>query len=310
MSDQLSDHVYFHDPFHDHHRFFTSNSSTIAADPSADPSSLYTDCFQGSTDYDTLANTFGMSPSNFVQADSTTLNDQKVKLESGEAPVTPNSSMVLSSSTEAGDDEDANNSKKLEKKGISEDGGVSSKKVSKPKKGEKKEKEPIFAFMTKSEIDNLEDGYRWRKYGQKAVKNSPYPRSYYRCTTLKCTVKKRVERSFQDPTTVITTYEGTHNHHLPSTLRGYIGGIFPHSILNHENQLGRPGFPHHLVQMSPMNQLIFNYGTGDGSGLLNSSMHQQQQQQNHMHKYPHLQLSDYGLLQDIVPSMEGFKQEP
>ncbi|XP_074340602.1 uncharacterized protein LOC141678236 isoform X2 [Apium graveolens] len=263
MSDQLSDHVYFHDPFHDHHRFFTSNSSTIAADPSADPSSLYTDCFQGSTDYDTLANTFGMSPSNFVQADSTTLNDQKVKLESGEAPVTPNSSMVLSSSTEAGDDEDANNSKKLEKKGISEDGGVSSKKV-----------------------------------------------SYYRCTTLKCTVKKRVERSFQDPTTVITTYEGTHNHHLPSTLRGYIGGIFPHSILNHENQLGRPGFPHHLVQMSPMNQLIFNYGTGDGSGLLNSSMHQQQQQQNHMHKYPHLQLSDYGLLQDIVPSMEGFKQEP
>jgi len=30
--------------------------------------------------------------------------------------------------------------------------------------------------MTKSEIDHLEDGYRWRKYGQKAVKNSPFPR--------------------------------------------------------------------------------------------------------------------------------------
>jgi hypothetical protein len=30
--------------------------------------------------------------------------------------------------------------------------------------------------MTKSEVDHLEDGYRWRKYGQKAVKNSPYPR--------------------------------------------------------------------------------------------------------------------------------------
>lgn len=44
------------------------------------------------------------------------------------------------------------------------------------KKGEKKQKEPRFAFMTKSEIDNLEDGYRWRKYGQKAVKNSPFPR--------------------------------------------------------------------------------------------------------------------------------------
>lgn len=44
------------------------------------------------------------------------------------------------------------------------------------KKKEKKEKEPRFAFMTKSEVDHLEDGYRWRKYGQKAVKNSPYPR--------------------------------------------------------------------------------------------------------------------------------------
>jgi len=46
----------------------------------------------------------------------------------------------------------------------------------KPKKKEKKPREPRFAFLTKSEIDNLEDGYRWRKYGQKAVKNSPYPR--------------------------------------------------------------------------------------------------------------------------------------
>lgn len=44
------------------------------------------------------------------------------------------------------------------------------------KKKEKRQREPRFAFLTKSEIDHLEDGYRWRKYGQKAVKNSPYPR--------------------------------------------------------------------------------------------------------------------------------------
>ena len=43
-------------------------------------------------------------------------------------------------------------------------------------KGEKRQRQPRFAFMTKSEIDHLEDGYRWRKYGQKAVKNSPFPR--------------------------------------------------------------------------------------------------------------------------------------
>lgn len=48
---------------------------------------------------------------------------------------------------------------------------------SKPKKKtQKREREPRYAFMTKSEVDHLEDGYRWRKYGQKAVKNSPYPR--------------------------------------------------------------------------------------------------------------------------------------
>lgn len=45
------------------------------------------------------------------------------------------------------------------------------------KKPQKRIRQPRFAFMTKSDVDNLEDGYRWRKYGQKAVKNSPFPRS-------------------------------------------------------------------------------------------------------------------------------------
>jgi hypothetical protein len=40
----------------------------------------------------------------------------------------------------------------------------------------KRARQPRFAFMTKSDVDHLEDGYRWRKYGQKAVKNSPFPR--------------------------------------------------------------------------------------------------------------------------------------
>ncbi|KAL3632264.1 hypothetical protein CASFOL_025248 [Castilleja foliolosa] len=85
------------------------------------------------------------------------------------------------------------------------------------KKSEKKQRETRFAFKTKSEIDNLEDGYRWRKYGQKAVKNSPFPRSYYRCTSQGCGVKKHVERSSEDPSVVITTYEGQHNHHTPAS---------------------------------------------------------------------------------------------
>ncbi|KAF7837697.1 putative WRKY transcription factor 48 [Senna tora] len=84
------------------------------------------------------------------------------------------------------------------------------------KKKQKKERVARFAFMTKSEVDHLDDGYRWRKYGQKAVKNSPYPRSYYRCTTAGCGVKKRVERSSEDPSIVVTTYEGQHTHPSPN----------------------------------------------------------------------------------------------
>ncbi|MBA0810528.1 hypothetical protein Gohar_002514 [Gossypium harknessii] len=35
-----------------------------------------------------------------------------------------------------------------------------------------------FAFKTKSEVEILDDGYRWRKYGKKWVKNSPNPRYF------------------------------------------------------------------------------------------------------------------------------------
>ncbi|CAI9764858.1 unnamed protein product [Fraxinus pennsylvanica] len=71
---------------------------------------------------------------------------------------------------------------------------------------------PRFAFQTKSEEDILDDGYRWRKYGQKSVKNSKFPRSYYRCTHLTCSVKKQVQRLTKDRSIVVTTYEGIHNH--------------------------------------------------------------------------------------------------
>lgn len=102
-----------------------------------------------------------------------------------------------------------------------EESKLATKKPAKPrKKGQKREREPRVALVTKSEVEHLEDGYRWRKYGQKAVKNSPHPRSYYRCTNNKCFVKKRVERCSEDPSLVVTTYEGQHTHHSPAVLRG------------------------------------------------------------------------------------------
>ncbi|KAL5201927.1 hypothetical protein ABZP36_012879 [Zizania latifolia] len=71
-------------------------------------------------------------------------------------------------------------------------------------------------FRTRSEIEILDDGFKWRKYGKKAVKNSPNPRNYYRCSSEGCNVKKRVERDRDDHRYVITTYDGVHNHASPA----------------------------------------------------------------------------------------------
>ncbi|KAL9671633.1 hypothetical protein QQ045_009203 [Rhodiola kirilowii] len=75
--------------------------------------------------------------------------------------------------------------------------------------------EPKIIVQTRSEVDLLDDGFRWRKYGQKVVKGNSHPRSYYKCTTSGCNVRKHVERASTDPKAVVTTYEGKHNHDIP-----------------------------------------------------------------------------------------------
>ncbi|XP_076953924.1 putative WRKY transcription factor 20 [Bidens hawaiensis] len=77
-------------------------------------------------------------------------------------------------------------------------------------------REPRVVVQTTSEVDILDDGYRWRKYGQKVVRGNPNPRSYYKCTSVGCTVRKHVERASHDPKAVITAYEGKHNHEVPA----------------------------------------------------------------------------------------------
>ncbi|WJX68782.1 DNA binding domain [Trifolium repens] len=69
---------------------------------------------------------------------------------------------------------------------------------------------------SKGETFPPSDSWAWRKYGQKPIKGSPYPRGYYRCSSSKgCPARKQVERSRVDPTNLLVTYAYDHNHSLP-----------------------------------------------------------------------------------------------
>ncbi|XP_010518421.1 PREDICTED: probable WRKY transcription factor 23 [Camelina sativa] len=236
-------------------------------------------------------------------------------------PATPNSSSISSASSEAVNEEKPKreDNQVEEEEDVQEKSHPHTKKQLKAKKNnnqKKRQREARVAFMTKSEVDHLEDGYRWRKYGQKAVKNSPFPRSYYRCTTASCNVKKRVERSFRDPSTVVTTYEGQHTHISPLTSRPISTGAGFYGSSGAASNLGNGcfGFPiESSTLISPQFQQLVHY-------------HQQQQQQqllscfggvceylNNTHanefgddddrvkRSRGLVNKDNGLLQDVVP---------
>jgi hypothetical protein len=67
------------------------------------------------------------------------------------------------------------------------------------------------------------DEYSWRKYGQKPIKGSPFPRGYYKCSTVRgCPARKHVERAPDDPAMLIVTYEGEHRHSSQASMHGNI----------------------------------------------------------------------------------------
>ncbi|KAJ7566219.1 hypothetical protein O6H91_02G092900 [Diphasiastrum complanatum] len=150
-------------------------------------------------------------------------------------------------------------------------------------KGLKKPREPRYAIHTRSDVDVMDDGYRWRKYGQKAVKNSPHPRSYYRCTSNKCPVKKRVERSSEDPGLVITTYEGVHNHHSPALLRDT-------AEVARFTSFYSPAFPYNLYHSFP-----------SPSPSMQSISRREANLPMRIRSHIQARLLDEGLLEDIVP---------
>ncbi|KAL6609783.1 hypothetical protein ACP70R_039752 [Stipagrostis hirtigluma subsp. patula] len=58
-----------------------------------------------------------------------------------------------------------------------------------------------------------EDGFLWRKYGQKDIQNSKYPRTYFRCSYKPdngCMATRQVQQLEEDPSLYVVTYFGEH----------------------------------------------------------------------------------------------------
>lgn len=65
----------------------------------------------------------------------------------------------------------------------------------------------------RSVSSKLEDGFSWRKYGQKGILNSKYPRCYFRCTYKNeqgCQALKQVQQLEDDNQMFNITYFGQH----------------------------------------------------------------------------------------------------
>ncbi|KAM0950396.1 putative transcription factor WRKY family [Dioscorea sansibarensis] len=165
--------------------------------------------------------------------------------------------------------------------------------------------------QTVSEVDILDDGYRWRKYGQKVVKGNPNPRSYYKCTNVGCPVRKHVERASHDPKAVITTYEGKHNHDVPVSRSSSHDTIVAPAedganTLNGRMAVALNGVlrtcdikavPRHYNQSDEMDTISLDLGVGisprHGSSKENQQTLQPEHAQSHQLQIPHVDQNNF-----------------
>ncbi|XP_021757515.1 WRKY transcription factor 22-like [Chenopodium quinoa] len=89
----------------------------------------------------------------------------------------------------------------------------------------RKNKHKIIKVVQQAGADRVEsDKWNWRKYGEKVIKGSPYPRSYYRCSyTGGCLARKQVEQSISDPGSFLITYMEEHSHPYPTRRHSQAG---------------------------------------------------------------------------------------
>ncbi|XP_039070822.1 WRKY transcription factor 55-like isoform X2 [Hibiscus syriacus] len=111
-----------------------------------------------------------------------------------------------------------------------------------------------------------EDNYTWRKYGQKEILGSRYPRAYYKCTHQKmynCPAKKQVQRLDNDFNTFEVTYIGQHTCHMSSTAPSIAP---PDQMVRTQAMVSQPTLPPPSVTPSgTWLSMEFSLGSGLGS---------------------------------------------
>ncbi|KAJ0261866.1 WRKY transcription factor 25 [Hirschfeldia incana] len=106
---------------------------------------------------------------------------------------------------------------------------------------------------------NSNDGYGWRKYGQKQVKKSENPRSYFKCTYPNCVSKKIVETASDGQITEII-YKGAHNHPKPEFTRRPSGSTsMPSSSANARRMFNPSSVVSETHDQSENSSISFDY---------------------------------------------------
>jgi len=68
----------------------------------------------------------------------------------------------------------------------------------------------------------IQDDYKWRKYGQKTLKGSEFPRDYFKCSVPQCNAKKQVEKCVENGEEKLRyIYFGEHSHPPPKSSHLY-----------------------------------------------------------------------------------------
>ncbi|XP_060206356.1 probable WRKY transcription factor 41 [Lycium barbarum] len=108
---------------------------------------------------------------------------------------------------------------------------------------------------------SLDDGFSWRKYGQKDILGAKHPRGYYRCTLRHvqgCLATKQVQRSDEDPNIFEVTYRGRHtcNQGAGPSVNNVNPAPAPLAVIIPQNQ--EPNLGNHELHQNPQ-EILLNF---------------------------------------------------